>query len=449
MDNYQNIKIIIVHKKTDLDKRLKRLFPQKQLNIHRTADLQEALELFKKQSFDLMIVTDPEFKKEKSKSVELLKHINENSPATQILLLVKPQAIQIAITTLKAGTYHYAKEPVNDKELKLLVQTAIEQRPRYGRNLLLKSEKDKVKFEKLIGRSKPMQKIYRQIRQAAATDMPVLLLGETGTGKDLAAQAIHRNSNRKNGPYIAVNLGALPHELVAGELFGYEKGAFTGANQQRMGKFELAKNGTVFLDEIGTIDEKVQITLLRLIEQKKFHRLGGKQDISTNACLIAASNMDLADAVKHGTFREDLYYRLDVFRIVLPPLRERPGDIPLLVDDFLKKYNQAFQKNILSISPECINLLEAYNWPGNVRELKNVIQRAVLVCRNDVLLPDCLPARFTTEQKNLPSVKFRIGTSLKEVEREMIARTLSAAKNNKKRAARLLGISRRALYTIN
>lgn len=307
-------------------------------------------------------------------------------------------------------------------------------------------EKHEIRFEKLVGNSKPMEDVYRQIRQAAATDIPILLLGETGTGKDVAAQTIHEQSERNKGPYIAINLGALPSELVGSELFGHEKGAFTGAIERREGKFEEARNGTIFLDEISTIDAKVQVSLLRLIEQKTFHRLGGKTIINTNARLITASNQNLLELVEQRHFRKDLYYRLDVFRIVMPPLRQRSGDIVLLIDEFLNRFNRSLKKHIVGVAPECVSLLETYDWPGNVRELKNVVQRAVLVCAGEVLLPDHLPPRFRKGKPAPPKVSFEIGTSLEEVEREMIVRTLAAAHNNRKQAADLLGISRRALY---
>ncbi|MFW6456991.1 MAG: sigma-54 interaction domain-containing protein [Planctomycetota bacterium] len=301
-------------------------------------------------------------------------------------------------------------------------------------------------FEQIVGQSESMQRVYRQIRQAAATDVPVLLIGETGTGKDLVARSIHRRSSRKRGPFRAVNLGALPKDLVASELFGHEKGAFTGATEKRRGQFELADEGTIFLDEIASISEKVQVSLLRLLERKEFQRLGGRTTIETNARLVAASNQDLADEVDNGEFREDLYYRLDVFRISLPPLRDRRSDIPLLIEEFVKRYNERFDKNVRGISPECVGLLENYDWPGNVRELKNVVQRAVLVCDEDVLLPENLPPRFRENKPARPTVQMEVGTTLGEMEREMIIRTLEYTKNNRSQTARLLGISRRTLY---
>lgn len=287
---------------------------------------------------------------------------------------------------------------------------------------------------------------FDQIRQAAATDVPVLIVGETGTGKDLAAQAIHDLSARRNGPYVPVHLGAIPANLVASELFGHAKGVFTGATDVRAGKFELGHQGTVFLDEIGTVSEKVQISLLRLIEQRKFHRLGGRHTITADVRIVAASNVNLLEAVRRGEFREDLYYRLDVFRIELPPLRERADDIPVFVEEFVRRFARRFRKKIRGVDPECVRRLGTYEWPGNVRELKNVIQRGVLVCAEPVLKTEHLPPRFQPERSQSRTVSFEIGTPLADVEREMIHQVLAATNNNRKLAAEILGISRRTLY---
>jgi len=366
--NSKKIRIIAVDKTMQLATQLAGLFAKDDVYVSRESDIDRVLERFESDPYDVLIITSAALKAGDMDGIGLLEVIAANSPMTQILFLVEPEDIQTAMSALKAGTYQYAKLPIGDDELRLLVKTAIEKRPLYGTNLFLEAKKHEVKFEKLVGQSQPMQEVYRQIRQAAVTDMPILILGETGTGKDLAAQAIHKQSERRNGPYIVVNLGALPSELIGSELFGHEKGAFTGALERREGKFEQARDGSIFLDEISTIDEKVQVSLLRLIEQKKFQRLGGKRTISTNARLIAASNQNLSDTVEQGMFRKDLYYRLDVFRIIMPPLRERAGDVVLLVDEFIRRYNKTFQKNILGISPECISLLESYDWPGNVRQ---------------------------------------------------------------------------------
>lgn len=302
------------------------------------------------------------------------------------------------------------------------------------------------RFEGFIGGSLAMQKVYRQIEQVAFTNVPVLLLGETGTGKDLAAQAIHRLSLKKDGHYIPVNLGALPTELVASELFGHEKGAFTGASQQHKGVLETGSDGSVFLDEIESIDSKVQISLLRLIEEKKFNRLGGRHSIPTDARLIAASNEDLEKMVERGRFREDLFFRLDVFRIALPPLRERKSDIPLIVEDLIVRFNYELNKNIIRIRPDCMEALERYEWPGNVRELRNAIQRAVLVCEESEIREEHLPKRLQRGTESNSQVIVEIGKSLNEVEKHLILKTLTHTKNNRKQAAELLGITRRALY---
>jgi len=440
------LRIIAVATDRDFPGRIQRMFPEEDVHVSRESSIDRVLERFESESYDVLLVTSAAFKAGEIDGIEMLEVVAAKSPGTQVLFLVEPRDIRIAMSALKAGTYQYAKFPMSDEELRLLIETAIEKRPTYAENLLLEVGRQEVQLEQLDGRSQPMQDVYRQVRQAAATDIPVLLVGETGTGKDLAAKAIHRQSARSEGPYIAVNLGALPAELVASELFGHEKGAFTGAAERREGKFEVAQGGTVLLDEIGAVDEKVQVSLLRLIEEKKFQRLGGRRTISSNVRLIAASNEDLADAVRQGTFREDLYYRLDVFRIIMPPLRERQGDVLLLINEFLTRYNRAFQKNILGIAPECLSLLESYEWPGNVRELKNVIQRAVLVATGETLLPNHLPPRFRPDRPTRPRVTFEIGTTLDEVEREMVVRALAVAENNRKRAAELLGISRRSLY---
>ncbi len=291
-----------------------------------------------------------------------------------------------------------------------------------------------------------MYQVFSQIQKAESIEVPVLLLGETGTGKDLAAQTIHRRSPRRSGPYVPVNLSALPTSIIASELFGHERGSFTGAVSQRKGRFEQAQNGTIFLDEIESIDQKTQVSLLRLIENHKLQRLGGKQQININARLMAASNENLEKLVEQKSFREDLYYRLDIFPITLPPLRERRKDIPLLISAFIAKSNQLLKKEVTHLREDCFRALEAHDWPGNVRELKNVLQRAVLLCDGDEITLEHLPAHLRTGSPHSTMVVLEVGTPLKEVERTMIQRTLECTDNNRTEAARLLGISRRALY---
>ena len=438
------IQILTVSQRPDIVQRMRGLFPE--ASVAWESRIDRVLDLFETTNYDILLITDAIVKDGTVESIEVLEIIAVECPTTQVLFLVDPHNIDIVSTALQAGTYQYVKQPVSDEELRLLVGTAIEQRPQYGENLLLKEGQQQRTHPQLIGDSQAMRQINRHIRQAASTDIPVLLLGETGTGKDLVAQAIHRQSERRNAAYIPVNVAALPPELVASELFGHEKGAFTGASERHTGIFEQAHEGTVFLDEIGSVDERTQVSLLRLLEQKRFHRLGGRRLINSNARLIAATNANLNELVASGTFREDLFFRLDVFHIYLPPLRERQGDLPHLLETFLTRFNKVFKKDIHGIAPECLMALESYLWPGNIRELKNVIQRAVLICQEQTLRLGHLPARFQKSVEYKPRVSFEVGTALEKVEREMIERTLQYTKNNRLQTARLLGISRRTLY---
>jgi DNA-binding NtrC family response regulator len=396
-------------------------------------------------SYDIAIISNDIINKNKDTLFGLLKIFSKTNPKTQILLLVEEQNIALAAKTLRAGTFQYLKLPGSDEELKLLLEAALHQQPQIVDIATIEETKIK-KFGDIIGGSTPMLRIYNQISQAAQTDIPVLILGETGTGKDLVAHSIHKISQRSEMPYIAVNLGAVPLELVGSELYGHEKGAFTGALQQHKGVFEQGNKGTVFLDEIDTMDEKVQVTLLRLLEQKKFKRLGGTRSLHSEARLIAATNDNLDNLVESGIFRPDLFYRLDVFRITIPALRERKSDIPLIVDEMVLKYAKTYKKNLKTISQSALDALINFEWPGNVRELKNAVQRAVLVCNEEKLQLEHLPPRFHKRAEDRPSLSFALGTTLEEVEREMVSRALAATNNNRKEAAKLLGISRRAIY---
>ncbi|HEY7165551.1 MAG TPA: sigma-54 dependent transcriptional regulator [Candidatus Binatia bacterium] len=304
-------------------------------------------------------------------------------------------------------------------------------------------------FESIFGASLVMREIVKLIMEAAAVDIPVLITGETGTGKELVAEAIQKRSKRRDFPYVAVNTGAISHELITSELFGHERGSYTGAAVAHTGFFEQANRGTIFLDEISTMDEKSQICLLRVLETKTFRRVGGLKDIHVDVRVIAATNENLDDAVSGKRFREDLFYRLDVFRIHLPPLRHRPGAIDLLTDHFVAQFSEQFQKDIRRVSPEAYRYMRLYPWPGNVRELKNVLQRAVLNATGQEFTPDLLPGRIRDqgELKTLvDGLRLRVGMTLQSAEKELIRMTLGFTKGNKKAAGEMLGISRRALY---
>lgn len=442
----KKIKIFNSKNAKQLRNKIIKLMHRGNFKIDESSDLEDYVHGVDVPKYDITVITNSIINKYKDLILDLLKNISQKNPKTQIILIVEKENIVVAIQALKVGAYQYLKSPVSDEELKYMLETALHQQPNIVDESII--EKKKInKFGEIIGGSTPMLHIYDQISQAAKTDIPVLILGETGTGKDLVAYTIHKMSQRSDESYHAVNLGALPSELVGSELFGHEKGSFTGALQQHRGVFEQADKGTVFLDEIDTMDEKVQVSLLRLLEQKKFKRLGGTRYINSKARLIAASNENIDKLVQSNIFRSDLYYRLDVFRITLPALRDRINDILLLVDEMVLKYSTTYKKmNITSINQEAIDALMNFDWPGNVRELKNAVQRAVLVCNDEELQLKHLPPRFHKLKSEAPSISFKIGTTLNEVEREMVLNALAATDNNRKEAAKLLGISRRAIY---
>lgn len=306
-------------------------------------------------------------------------------------------------------------------------------------------------FEGLLAVSLPMRAVVQRALEAAAVDVPVLITGETGTGKDLLAAGIHRRSRRKNHPFVAINTGAMAPELVASELFGHEKGAFTGAQDTRPGIFEQADGGTVFLDEIAAMDAKTQISLLRVLEEKSLRRIGGAKNIATDVRIIAAANENLDKNIAERRFREDLFYRLNVFHIEVPPLRERPGAVTVLVDHFVAKFAPYYGKEIDRVAPETYRLLRQHPWPGNVRELKNVIQTAVLMADSHELTPDLIPPRIRdaapgAARADAVSCSFPLGVTLEAAEKELIRMTLASVGGSKRQAAEILGISRRALY---
>jgi DNA-binding NtrC family response regulator len=448
MDAYKktSLKIICVDEGRGLARQVMNSFGKEAIELAYERSIDEVVDRFERETFDLMLFSSSVAQRQPDDALEILELISAKCPGTPILFFAHPGRLKMAHQALRAGVFHYSRLPVSDQELKLLIETAMEKRSQVGLNMLLRSEVEKTTFESMVGRSPAMQQVYRQIRQAAATEIPVLLSGETGTGKELAAKAIHELSSRSQGPCIPVHIGSLPADLVASELFGHEPGAFTGAQAARKGCFEEADGGTVFLDEIATIDEKMQVSLLRLLETSQFSPIGGNECRSVDARVIAASNANLQEEVRLGHFREDLYYRLDVLHITLPPLRERHGDIHLLVDHFLKDACDTFRKMIRGVSPDFSSCLEAYPWPGNVRELKNVIQRAVVNCPGDILETAQLPNRLTHFQNDDVTLTIKIGMSIAAVEKEVIRRTIDFTQGNRTRASQILGISRRALY---
>ena len=375
--------------------------------------------------------------------LEVLRRIKEQSPETLVILMTAFSTVENAVEAMKLGAYHYVNKPFNLDEVALLVEKALEtSHLRREVRALRTSQGREYGFDAIIGTSPAMEQVKSLLaRIASSRASTVLLTGETGTGKDLAAKAIHYNSDRATRSFVNITCSALPEHLLESELFGHERGAFTDARQQKRGLFESADGGTVFLDEIGEMTPALQSKLLRFLEEKAFKRVGGLVDIQVDVRVVAATNRNLDDDVKAGTFREDLFYRLQVMPIPLPPLRARRGDVPLLAGYFVDLYNREFRKRVRGLTPAAIKLLEQYQWPGNIRELRNAIERAMLLMDREWLEPD----DFTTLTRSVTATQFTLpseGLNLEEVERQLLEQALERAAGNQTQAAQMLGINR-------
>jgi two-component system response regulator AtoC len=383
--------------------------------------------------------------------MQVLKLAQASGITVPIILMTAYGTTETAIQAMKLGAFDYVLKPFNIEELLLTLKKAVDMEKLADQVAALRQELSaQLPAEEMIGRSPVMQELYKSIGKVAASNVTVLILGESGTGKELVARSIHRNSNRHRGPFVKINCAAIPENLLESELFGYEKGAFTGALTRKLGKFELAHGGTILLDEISEIKPATQAKLLRVLQEKEFERVGGTETIRVDVRILAATNKNLEEMVREGVFREDLFFRLNVVSIVVPPLRERKEDIPLLVTYFLQQYTAELQKEVRGVSPEALRLLEEYDWPGNVRELKNVCERAVVMAAGPVILPEDLPFPLQPEGKELVSSHPWARMSLKEivadVERQVILRALRDNNWNRSRTAAALGINRRSLY---
>ncbi len=357
--------------------------------------------------------------------------------------------IRDAVRAIKLGAYEYLSKPVDVAHLKHLLANLVNHLSISEENELLRRRLIRAgELDELVGDTESMKRVMSLIMQVAPTSASVLILGESGTGKEMVAKTIHSRSTRAKGPYIAINCASLPDTLMESELFGHERGAFTGADHRREGCFELAKGGTLLLDEIGEMKIELQAKLLRVLEECKFRRLGGTTEIATNVRIIAASNRDLETARQKGSFREDLYYRLNVFAIRLPLLREHPDDIPALVERFIREFSSSQDgKAVRGIDNDCMDLLKGYHWPGNVRQLRNVIERALIVTSGPLITIADLPVEVARPSRAGGAIfEVSLGTSLDDVERELIEKTLEFAKGNKVRAAAILGVSLKTLY---
>jgi len=365
------------------------------------------------------------------------------------LLLTAQGTVETAVEAMKEGAYDYLTKPVDIQRLKILLDKILERLETLREVKTLRRQlREHGTFGSLIGNSAEMRKIYQVVEQAAPTGASVLITGESGTGKELVAQTIHQLSPRATFPFIAINCAAIPETLLESEIFGHEKGAFTGAADRRQGCFELADRGTLFLDEIGEMTPATQVKLLRVLQERKFRRLGGRVEQSVDVRVIAATNIDPVEAVKAGKLREDLYYRLNVFAFRLPTLRERRDDLPLLVQAFINEFNGRNQKNIAGVDQQSMRMLEHYGWPGNVRELRNVIERATILAPGPFIEAKHLPPVLAEEPppEHQPQLALAPGTTVEEAERRLIMMTLAHTRDNKTRAAEILGISLKTLH---
>jgi DNA-binding NtrC family response regulator len=400
----------------------------------------EALSAVKNDYFDV-IVTDvrlPDID-----GISVLREISKNSD-TPVIVMTAFGTIKDAVEAMKHGAFDYITKPFLMDEFLILIERAIGLKYMRDENIRLKRELNNCyAFKNFIGESEPIRKLFSLIDQVSRSDATVLLLGESGTGKELIANIIHYQSTRKNKPFIKVNCAAIPENLIESELFGHEKGAFTGAIKKKAGKFELANGGTLFLDEIADLSLPSQVKLLRVVQERQFERVGGTETICVDVRLIAATNKNLEEEVKQSRFREDLYYRINVIPITLPPLRERKEDIPLLIDYFLKKYNNKLLKNV-HFSKDAINILYQYHYPGNVRELENIIEHCVTLASTDIVGKDMLPSYIF--QKGYQNNQLPLSAIIAETEKEYIIRILQYTGGNKTKASELLGISRKTLW---
>jgi DNA-binding NtrC family response regulator len=388
----------------------------------------------------------------KMDGLTLLKALKDEADQLKVILLTAQGSVETAVEALKDGAADYLTKPVDTQKLKLLLSSIAELNAQKRENEALRRQlREKGSFGRIVGNSPKMRKIYQVIEQAAPTPASVLIIGESGTGKELVAQTIHQLSPRTDSPFVAINCAAIPETLLESEIFGHERGAFTGATDRRAGCFELADRGTLFLDEIAEMVPVTQVKLLRVLQERRFRRLGGRVEQDVDVRVIAATNVNPLDAIRDGKLRDDLYYRLNVFTIELPPLRDRKEDLPLIIQALLDEFNQRDRRNVQAVTPDAMRMLELYDWPGNVRELRNVIERATILAKGEFIEPVHLP-RFGAPPRAVEAppptsgVTIAPGMTVDEAERKLIIATLEAAGNNKTRAAEMLGISLKTLH---
>jgi two-component system response regulator PilR (NtrC family) len=436
-------KILVVDDDQNMREVMEIMLQQEGYDVVGEGEPLEAVQLCKKKYFDL-VITD--LKMPKITGIEFLKVIKDHRPDTLVILITAYASGETAINAMKEGAYDYVEKGENwQEELRRVVRSALVRKGLIeadGREEKTgDADQKEDSFYGMIGKNREMRKIFETIRKVANTPANILILGESGTGKELVARAIHENSARAKMPFIAINSGGIPENLLESELFGYMKGSFTGAYADRQGYFEMARGGTIFLDEIGELPPALQVKLLRVVQEKTFRRIGGAEDIKVDVRIISATNKDLQKKVKQGEFREDLYYRLNVIPIFIPPLREKREDIPLLINCFIEKYSKLFGKEISNISSYAMELLMNYDFPGNIRELQNIIERGVAMESSNIILPESLTFDAPKLDIDISDYGIDLNAELDKIEKMLIEKALQKTRGSKKKAAELLKIT--------
>ena len=441
----ETYRILVIDDDVEMCELLSDVLKGERWSVMSISDSLEASRILRKEEFDV-VITD--LKMKGLKGLDLLEEAKKVASLTPVIIITAFGTIESAIKAMKMGAYDYITKPFRTDEIVLTVKKALENRLLKKEVVRLKKEvESRYHFHSLIGKSPSMQKIYDLIERISGSSYNVLITGESGTGKELVAKAIHYSGSRKGGPFVAVNCAAIPETLLESELFGYKKGAFTDAKTDKLGLLFEAAGGTVFLDEITEMSQVLQAKLLRVIEEREVRPLGGTNPYPLDVRIISSSNRDMKEIIHHGPFREDLYYRLKVIDIELPPLRERREDIPLLVEHFVERFGREPRKRVSGVSEEALKALISYAWPGNVRELENVMQRAITLCRQEVILPEDLPVPILqAPQEDLFDKGVRENYTVDRLEKEYIRRILVEVGGNKSRAAQILGFDRKTLY---
>lgn len=450
-------KILVIDDEPGIRYVIREVLEEEGFYIDEASDGEEALKKLANSAYDLAIV---DLVMPHMDGFEFLNKARDIQPDLITVIITAHGSQSVALRAIQEGAYDYFTKPFDNEELRIVVRRVLEKRRLEEKVKLLEEQllKQNLQFGELIGNSAEMQEVFSLIRKISKSDVTVLIYGESGTGKELVARAIHKESLRADKPFIKVNCAAIPETLLESELFGYVRGAFTGAYSKKAGKFEAAHTGTIFLDEIGDMPLSIQAKVLRILEQREFEPLGSTETTKVDVRIIAATNKDLAAAVKEGKFREDLYFRINVVPVFLPPLRQRKSDIPLLVDYFINMHKKTLDKNVKGVTPEVMELFMQYHWPGNVRELENVIQRAIIMSTSDYITADCLPAEYKAPSafSGFVSTEIfddfsrpladKIQTVSEQLEKEIIKRALEKSNYKRQKAAELLGISRKSLH---